>query len=115
MENFKTKMALLGFIFFLAACTTPFVEVTVNGEGFTEQDGSGGCGFPCYCPTCGGGAKFRSDKGHEAKILRVEEGQTVYTLLDGEGNTIRVINPQVKGNPKADDPVHIKKMAPYGL
>ncbi len=110
MRNFQTKMALLVFSFFFAGCTTPFVEVTVS-DGFSapQQDG-GACPYPCFCPTCGGGGKFRSSNGHEAKILHVEKAQVVYTLEDGEGNFIRLVNPTPPyEGVKIGDSVKIKK------
>ena len=65
MENFRTKMALLVFSLVYAGCTTPFVEVQVNGEEFSQSKGGGGdCFYPCWG---GGGAKFEGD-GQEAKV-----------------------------------------------
>lgn len=69
MGNFQAKMALLVFSLVFAGCTTPFVEVIVNGEDVSDGSGGGG-GGGCRPPAiCGGGAKFaQGDTGQVTKI-----------------------------------------------
>lgn len=109
MGNIQIKLALLVFSLVCAGCTTPFVEVTVNGEGFSKPtDGGGpGCVWPCYCPNC---ATFEtSGSGQEAKVLLVEKSQDVYHLQGADGQTIRVVLPQHLQKYNTGDVVLIKK------
>ncbi|MEX2492798.1 MAG: hypothetical protein WD425_13660 [Nitrospirales bacterium] len=108
MGNFQTKMALLVFSLVFAGCTTPFVEVTVNGEDRSQAAGGGGgdCFYPCWG---GGGAKFGSS-GQEAKVLLVEKDQDVYHMQGPDGHDIHIVVPSATNpNINSGDTVVITK------
>ena len=88
MGNFQIKMVLLVLSLICAGCTTPFVEVKVNGEDFS-RDGGGDCWPPCWG---GGGASF-GGQGQEARILSIEKNQEVYVLEGPRDATTRLVIP----------------------
>lgn len=81
MENFQAKMALFVFSLVFAGCTTPFVEVIVNGEDVSNGSGGGG---GCRPPQiCGGGAKFApGDTGQVTKIGKA------FAILDDQSQQV---------------------------
>ncbi len=92
MNKIKASLLGVGALIFLSGCQTPFIDIDINGE---SESGSGtACLWPANCNN--GGARV-AEQITKAELIKVDENQTTYTMVDLATDTqIRIVGSSEK-------------------
>ncbi len=109
MSTFRLYLGLLFFGVFLAGCDQPLIDIHIDGTRWTNQGSGGTCFYPCI----GGGGKIGgniADPDTGAEILKIEEGQIIYTLRDTTTDaTFRIVREKKIDGANEKATIKIKK------